>query len=308
MPDTDVSLVWQGADGSEWDWMHGAEGVLAGKGIGGVLFPEFDQRTSETRGGARWYGVRWKPPKMTVKLQVGDNTLSATKRVEAALAAGRAAPSDMYRRGAEWRELDRRFRSSINPLDAGTLVCRTPEGERSLKLITDSVGDKADKWPDIRGFQEYDVDFTAESALWSGLPVTITIPYAAPSDEDYYQGLGPTFVVSEGTSQSMQTVQNPGDAPAWPVWTIHGPGRFTVGVGDKSTTTMPLGADEILVIDTENRTVTDGVGNSAWDRLMWRNFAQIPRGGSSDVVVVAQDTNQLSNVEMTIVPKHLGAY
>lgn len=297
MSDTDVRLVWRAADGSEWDWMRGTEGVIAGRGIQGLLFPEFEQRMSETRSGARWSGVRWKPRKVQVKMQVGDNVGSVLRR-----------DGDAYRRGGAWRDLDRRFRSSINPVEPGELVCITPEGERSMRLLTDGVDEKAEAWPDIRGFMEYDVDFTAESALWSGAPVTISIPYSSGGGQDYYQSKGPNFLISEGTVQAAQTVQNPGDAPAWPVWTISGPGQFTVGVGDKVTVTETLGADEVLVIDTEKRSVTDGTGASAWDRLVSRNFPQIPRGSASNVVVTAVDASAGSSVSMTIVPKFLGAY
>lgn len=297
LADTDVKLLWRAADGSEWDWMSGADGVIAGRGIQGVLFPDFDQRMSETRSGARWAGVRWKPRKVQVTMQVGDNVGSVV-----------AGAGDAYRRGARWRDLDRRFRGSLNPMEPGTLVCQTPEGERSIQLLTDGVGDKTEAWPDIRGWQEYDVDFTAESALWSGTPVNISIPYSAGGSQDYYRGKGPNFLISEGTVQSSRTVQNPGDAPAWPVWTISGPGQFTVGVGEHVTVTAPLGADETLVIDTEKRSVTDGTGASAWGRLVSRDFAQIPRGSSSDVVVSAVDASAGSSVSMTIVPQFLGAY
>lgn len=310
---SDVRLEWRAHDGSRWDWLSGENGVLAGRGLSGLLFPQFDQLMSDTQAGGRWQGLRPRPRKITVKLQVGDNISSLNPEPFSAPDdffpnRGASIARDSYRRGARWRELDRAVRASLLPTRVGTLACITPEGERTINLIVDSVTDTVSMWPDIRGFQEYDVDFTSESAYWSGGEIRFTVGLAQSSGVDYYGGRGPDFTLSQGVQLQGQPVQNPGDVEAWPVWELTGPGQFSVGVGATQTVTKALTDGEKLVIDTAARTVLNTSGVSAWGRLQSRGFAPIPAGMSSDVVVTAVDATSRSSAVMTFRPQFMGAY
>ena len=309
---SDVRLEWRAHDGTVWDWLSGADGVLAGRGLSGLLFPEFEQGMADAQTGGRWQGFRGRPRKISVKLQVGDNTASlhppAFPPEDTFFPKlGKWIARDSYRRGADWRELDRSFRQSLLPTKVGTLACITPEGERTIPLIVDSVTDTIETWSDIRGFQEYDVDFTSESPFWSGTPVVFEVAAQAKTEVDYYQGRGPTFVLSEGVKLTGTSIANPGDVEAWPVWSLTGPGQFTIGVGNVATVTKTLTAGEKLTIDTGARTVLDESGASAWSRLQSRGFAPIPAGTSSDVVVTTVDTSSASKVSMSFAPQYMGA-
>lgn len=297
MSDTDVRLTWYAADGSVWEWMDGTQSVTLGRNASGLLFPQVDQRFTDGRSGARWHGPRYKPADISVTLQVGD--LAGAAWID---------EHGVARRGAEWREVDSAVRRSLHPGRAGKLVCTTHQGTRHIHLIPTDVGDKMDMWPDIRGLIEYDVDFQSESPFWMGEPVTVDFGLTPLESRDYYGGSGPPLYISPGTSSTGQSFVNPGDVDAWPVWELVGPGAFEVGVAGQTTTTAPLGAGERIRIDTARRSITDAAGQPAWDRVTYRDFAPLPAGVSTDLVVTSADRGEGSSVTLSVTPSFLGAY
>lgn len=308
MSDTDLDLTWTGPDGSVWDWMVGTQGVILGEGIDGILFPDFDQLTTPTPAGRRYNRTRWKPALISATLQVAD-TVVAHETVE-------NGPLG-YRRGSAWRDLDRRVRRSLSPLEPGRLTCTADGQTRFLDLRLEDLTYSIVKWPDIRGLVEYDVELADDEPFWKGEPLVTTFEYQAEATEDYYSGgvdgvtEGPDFFISPGNSYASGVyVPNPGEVEAWPVWEITGPVQATVGIGDAVTELPFLGAGEKLTITTNpvSRNIVDGTGRRAWDLVPRRRFEPIPAGDQVPVVVNTSDGGEGSSIRLTITPNYLGAY
>lgn len=308
MADTDLSLTWNAPDGSVWDWMDGTQGVILGEGIDGILFPDFDQLTTSTPAGRRYNGTRWKPALISATLQVAD-TVAAAETV--------ALGASGYRRGAAWRDLDRRVRRSLSPTEPGRLVCNADGQSRFLDLRLEDLGYSIKKWPDIRGLVEYDVELADDEPFWKGEPLVMEFPFQAESTADYYGGgvegvtKGPDFFISPGNSTAAGVlVPNPGEVEVWPDWTVTGPVQASVGVGDAITELPFLGEGESITLVTNpvHRSITDGTGRRAWDRVPIRRFAAIPAGDQIPVVVSTTDGGPGSSVRLTITPNFLGAY
>lgn len=308
MADTDLDLTWYAADGTVWDWMEGTQGVILGEGIDGVLFPDFEQQTTPTPSGRRYNGTRWKPATVAATLQVAD-TVAAAETLE----NGRTG----YRRGPLWRELDRRVRRSLSPVEPGRLVCNADGQSRFLRLRLEDLSYTIRKWPDIRGLVEYDVEMVDDEPFWKGEPLVTTFEYQETSTADYYGGgvegvtKGPNFFISPGNSSASGVyVPNPGEVEAWPVWEVTGPVQATIGIGDAVTDLPFLGAGESLTLVTNpvNRSITDGMGNRAWHMVPTRRFAAIPAGDQIPVVVNTTESGPGSSVRLTITPNYLGAY
>lgn len=307
MADTDLDLTWTGPDGSVWDWMVGSQGVILGEGLDGVLFPDFEQLTTTTPAGRRYNGTRWKPAIISATLQVAD-TVAAMETVE----LGRD-----YRRGPAWRDLDRRVRRSLSPLDPGRLVCTADGQSRYLDLRLEDLNYTMKKWPDIRGLVEYDVELADDEPFWKGEALVTEFGYQDAATADYYGGgvegatKGPPLFISPGNSSASGVfIPNPGEVEAWPVWEITGPVQATVGVGDAVTELPFLGAGESLTIVTNpvHRSITDGTGRRAWDLVPSRRFAPIPAGDQIPVVVNTTEGGPGSSVRLIITPNYLGAY
>lgn len=314
---SDVQLLWRGHDGRTWDWLSGEQGVLAGRGVSGLLFPDFEQVMADAQTGGRWQGMRARARKLDVKLQIGDNIASLVPPVFEPEHPfypnlGASLARDTYRRGGRWRELDRNVRLSLLPTKPGVLSCITPEGKRTITLVVSSVTDTMQTWSDLRGFHEYDVEFLSESPYWSGEDVTFSLSVTTESEKNYYGGgkgtKGAPFYLSDGMQLTGQPILNPGDVEAWPVWELTGPGKFIVSVGQYATATKLLVEGETLIIDTAQRRVTDPSGVTAWARLESRSFAPIPAGESSDVSVKAVDTGSGAAALMRFTPQFMGAY
>lgn len=308
MADTDLSLTWNAPDGSVWDWMDGTQGVILGEGIDGILFPDFDQLTTSTPAGRRYNGTRWKPALISATLQVADTVVAAETTENGPLG---------YRRGSAWRELDRRVRRSLSPVEPGRLVCTADGQTRYLNLRLEELAYTVKKWPDIRGLVEYDVELVDDEPFWKGEPLVSEFAFQEASTADYYGGgtpgvtKGPPLFISPGNSSASGVyVPNPGEVEAWPVWTITGPVQATIGIGDAVTELPFLGAGETLTIVTNpvHRSIVDGTGRRAWDRVPVRRFAAIPAGDMIPVVVNTTDGGPGSSVVLSITPNYLGAY
>lgn len=102
------------------------------------------------------------------------------------------------------------------------------------------------------------------------------------------------------------TLENPGDAAAYPTWVVEGPGDNFKAVSPSGETlhwTGQLLAGEMLTIDTKAGTVVDGTGANRYDLLalaprMWA----IPPG-STVAEASLQNTTAASRVRVTWRPR-----
>ncbi|MGI5530150.1 phage distal tail protein [Streptomyces syringium] len=110
-------------------------------------------------------------------------------------------------------------------------------------------------------------------------------------------------------SQAIGDIQldNVGDVPAYPVWTVYGPGRdLSVTSPDGKETLRwqgTLGASETLIVDTRAGTVKDGKGTNRYaDLAPAPRFWTVPPGVSTATVRLL-DTTADSRVECSWRPR-----
>ena len=214
-----------------------------------------------------------------------------------------------------WEAIDAAWWPAIRPHLFGTLrVTATDGSQRSVVVRTTSDGPLAwDQDPADVQMTDFDWGLIADDPYWIG--PAVSTPYGVPAaGQPFYGagGYGPPFYLSAGNSNGSQVLTNPGDVPAWPVWTLNGPiTSFTITNADGSTIsgTPNLAAGEQLVIDTTEdaksatRIAADGVTTSDYTPSLttWQ-WRPIPAGSSSAISVALSGTGGATAV---IRPKYL---
>jgi hypothetical protein len=155
----------------------------------------------------------------------------------------------------------------------GTLIFQRPGGQaRQVQVICTSGADQPDD--DGLGFQAsatYGLTFQPLSPYFEDADQVTQVFAAAPS------GGGvppmPPVLLSPGTILGDTALPNSGDADAWPVWTITGPGTPTL----RNTTTgrswgfsTAIGAGQQRIVDTRPGKVSavDQAGADWWGDLV----------------------------------------
>lgn len=271
-------IRWTGWDGSDWElYGPGAlnSGVVLGRRLRGLHFAEMDEWSQESPAvdGASYLGYRIKPREVFLHLRVYRHTSSA-----------------------EWIDYDRQFWRSMLPASPGVrgpgrLTVTAPDGQsRTLELYPSHRGDyEYDIDPSKRGWCGYGQYLTAYRPFWVGETVRGGV-FTEGGSTGFFGGAvgsaGPPFVIGSSAVFGSAAIDNPGDEPAWPVWTLTGP--FTaasIGVpGQLSELTMSLAAGETVIIDTDPlaQTVTDGAGAPRIPtQIGGAPFASIPPAGPS---------------------------
>lgn len=120
---------------------------------------------------------------------------------------------------------------------------------------------------------------------------------------------GPLSKMKVAASQAIGTLalNNEGDATAFPVWQITGPGQqldvTNLSTGEKFTWTGTLSAGQSLTIDTQTGLVTDNLGANRYDLMgpaprLW----SVPPG-STQASVQMTATTSASRIEATWRPR-----
>ncbi len=183
----------------------------------------------------------------------------------------------------------------INDGETRILVCR-PEG---IKNLTDKYT-----------IAELVLSFTANDPfLYDDQSVTNLFETSGPLNTFFSATFLPLHL-TRSVVYSLQTINNPGDAEVYPVWTITGPGLSIQLTNNRSGKAVSLGVLELiagqeLVIDTRSGMKTirvDGENafsyltelSSLWSLLPGDNAIQIEMSGSSEQ----------SSIEMEFTPRH----
>jgi hypothetical protein len=141
-------------------------------------------------------------------------------------------------------------------------------------------------------------------------PTTATFPYQGTSTTNFFGGgsgtKGPLFYISAANLLNTASISNPGDLPAYPVWTIQGPlSTATVGVGNATITLpFPLQSTDVVVIDAQAQTITDGQGNSLWPFMGYQevSFAPVPPGDLVPVAAGMSGGAAGASISLTLTP------
>ncbi|MER6809992.1 hypothetical protein ABT299_11995 [Spirillospora sp. NPDC000708] len=213
-------------------------------------------------------------------------------------------------------ERKRRLLRDLSPLDGdgrGTLTLTEADGSsRSITAIYASGAEGAEDADSAgRRWITYGLTFMCESPFWLGPEFTRT--FRGVGDDTPFFPSGVPWVVSD--SQVLGTgvkITNPGDVPAFPVWTISGPisaATFTHPAGGSWTLTRNLSAADVAVIDCRERIETailNGTEN------LWPNIDEaavlwpLLRGTNTVDLVVAGSTSA-TTVKVRLQPRYLSA-
>jgi hypothetical protein len=293
---TSIQLL--GCDGSTWDLTSGADGATLAGGISGLHLPKVTHLWTKTahRSGQTWRGSRLESRSFSMQILVGDT-----------------APP--FRIGSDWLALDDEFWSALSTEATAQLVVN---GARTLTFRLDDGNDQEalSTDPSLAGCAVYTIDCVADRPEWAGAPIAASFPYQASSSSNFFGGgsgaLGPPFYISAASGLDTASVANPGDLPAYPVWTITGPvGSATVGVvGQTVTLPFPLLAGDQVIIDTEAQTISDPQGTNLWPQMGYADveFAPIPAGGTAPVVVGMSGADVGASVAVSLTPLYRRAW
>ncbi|OBA62184.1 phage tail protein [Nocardia sp. 852002-20019_SCH5090214] len=124
------------------------------------------------------------------------------------------------------------------------------------------------------------------------------------------------WINEDGRNEGTVRVRNAADQPAWPRYTMNGPGQYwiqdpTDPAALRVVETPPIEDGETLRIDTHPRHRTARVysddnpsGRNVWGALAGRRwFASMPAWSSTDIVVRVDGGNTASSVRVDVSPR-----
>lgn len=286
VPREHLSFSWTGTDGVVWDLVNGP--VTIARGASGFGIPKPTHWTSEapTVDGADWQGMRTGPRPffMPVHVKAVDYDQIATERA---------------------------FFAGIDPSGEGVLRATYPDGGwREIRLRYDEGAEgEYEIDPVLLRYAAYPLRFIANDPYWRGAPVVATFLNVGASFQFFP---GPPFRIGNSNTLDLSSVANPGDQPAYPLWTITGPcDTFSVGVGAATVNgTVTLAAGETITIDTDPRalTVVDGAGNDRWPVLTDAQFEPIPKNATVTLTTSLTAAGASSSVSLSFTPLYRRAW
>ena len=153
----------------------------------------------------------------------------------------------------------------------GPVTLTVAHADGTLRDITGYTSQPMGQALDVgegRWWRRIGVTLRCPDPFWYGPQQTAT--FRGPTDATHF--LGQLLPLQLGTSQvsDVMGLDNRGDAEAYPVWTVTGPGTsLTVALGDLAWS-MPAGVDdgETVVVDTRRgRQSVNAEGVNGWPRL-----------------------------------------
>jgi hypothetical protein len=221
-------------------------GVQALRGTQGLGLPPVDVQWLEGAGdGASFRGQRVKPRDIDLPLHIVARDRTHLKELLSRLAVMLAGPVTLRlieADGSDWSTTVRRV------------------GGGTYAYGVDTIGE---------------TDFSTVITLRAGDPFFTYSRTTRRTIENTGGGRGllrglAKLRISASQAIGTITLENLGDATAYPVWDIHGPGRDFKAVattGERLHWTGLLGRDDTLRIDTRAGTVVDGTGASRYAEL-----------------------------------------
>lgn len=269
-------ILWTGANGDTIDLSTRSGGFFTLTGRDG--FGQIDAEIVADRmssGSALPRAHRWQPRVMTNPLQV----------------EGRTEAEYLSR----WRRLQASLRHPVDPATylptPGRITVELPDGSsRSIPALyqsgasptEDTLDDVLAHWVQLPNLQFY-----AAHPIWQGADIGRTWQVVADARPFY-----PIYPLRVKASQvlSTATITNPGDADAYGVWTLVGPGVPSISRSDTgevfafteaipSGRTVTVDCRPVELAPATGLTAIDDTGVDWWDRLAdFPDFWKIPPG------------------------------
>lgn len=270
-----TQLWWVGVDGSVWDLLSGAEGMTALDGLKGLKLPTFKDLStvSARQEGQTHRGTRWDPRMVVFKYLVQD-----------------VVGDGVYQ--GDWRVLDRAVEASMSTEDVAWLMIVSDSGYRTLKVrMAGGPTELTLSDPARIGSQTYSVDLVA--------------------DQPWYEGFQQVKAFTGLAALASASIGNPGTREVWPIFTVAGPGTYTLGCDPARLTTLPpLVTGQVAVYDTDpgNPTLVDGTGVSLWPQLtLPPRRAPLPKG-SARPLYLSYTGAGTPEVDVSFVPRFGGPW
>lgn len=276
---------------------YGSEVFLLSEAVSGLGYPDIEHQESTHAGvhGAMWRGWNAKPREITLPLVVSSN-----------------GDDDESRDGfiGSWDTVTRCF----HPGEEGTLSVTTPSGStRTIGCRCVGIDDSFTVDPVNRGYAVVSVKLMAFDPFWRGAASSVSWSNRGGVD---WLGGGPLdkpgtafpIVLMPGGNQGQALLENVGDLPSWPVWTIRGPvDSFTISLDDARVSYKGgLDEGETMVIDSDPRTQrVDWDGVDAFMLLDSWEFRPIDKATAAKVKVKIKGQG---DVTATTQPMFLAAW
>jgi hypothetical protein len=243
-------------------------GVVALDGVNGVGLPSVSAQWIEGAGdGAVWRGERVLPRDIDLPLYIAAPDRATLRATTARLAQMLAGPMTL------------RFVE-----DDGTswtlAVRRTGGGQMVLGTDTNRAVTEASTVISLRAGDPFWTSSTVQRASVTALIGRGLLSYDPDGSGPTARGGSSLSFLRVSASQTLGafTMANDGDAPAYPKWTVTGPGSnlvVTSSTGESFAWNGTLGTTDTLTIDTRQATVTDQTGASRYASLgtaprLWR--------------------------------------
>lgn len=206
------------------------------------------------------------------------------------------------------RAIKRAFTMTAHRRVPGTLTVAQQDGSgaRSIDAYYESglEGETGQGWL----WSKDAITLFCPDGYWRDIdPITVTHNYSPGGDF-----FDPFPTVSESLTLGEATVNNPGDADAWPTWTITGPASAVsatnVTTGYEFTLAYGIGAGEQVTITTLQPTVRGPLGQNLSSALNWPTaylWSLMP--GDNDLIFNVSGGSDGTSVQLTFYPRYEGA-
>lgn len=212
---------------------------------------------------------------------------------------------------------DSRLWAALDPTQVSTLRVRDTvrNSDRTCGIRLEDDGYSFTDDPTDMGLGETTLQLVADDPWWKGTPVVVPFGQQAGSATPFYgaSGFGPPFYLAGANANGQQSVVNPGQAPAFPLWTLVGPiSSFTLAVDGSvlDMTAASLLTGETLYIDSDPtvlrawRVKADATIVEETQNLATWGFSTIARGATSTVKATLAGTGTAT---LSFVPRYLRA-
>jgi hypothetical protein len=243
-------------------------GTVALDGVSGVGLPSVSTQWVDGAGdGAVWRGERVLPRDIDLPLYISAPDRATLRATTTRLARMLSGPMT--------------FRFTEDDRSSWTLdVRRNGGGQMVLGTDTDRAVTQAATVISLRAGDPFWTSSVVQRVTVNAITGRGLLSYDADGSGPGARG-GSSFSflrVSSAQTIGAFTMSNDGDAPAYPKWTITGPGTnlvVTSSTGESFTWTGTLASTDTLVIDTRAATVKDQTGTSRYASLgpaprLWR--------------------------------------
>lgn len=167
-----------------------------------------------------------------------------------------------------YRQLRRAFMMTAHRGEPGWLTVARPDGSarRIAALYEEGFGGEAGQ---MHRFANPVLTLYCPDGAWLDEDeVVITRSYSTP-----VSFFSPFLTVSSASVLGATTLDNDGDLPAWPTWTITGPMTSIIATNlttsQNFTLTSTLTAGQTITITTDRPTVRDGAGHNIIGAINW---------------------------------------